>query len=111
MPKYFCDYCDTFLTHDSPSVRKTHCSGRKHKENVKFYYQKWMEDQAQSLIDATTAAFKAGRLPGGATIPPPAERYSEMLTLFDLIIKNQNLEIFNTMNDFDYFREWEVHQE
>merc|ERR1711997_745756 len=56
----------------SPSVRKTHCSGRKHKENVKFYYQKWMEDQAQSLIDATTAAFKAGRLPGGATIPPPA---------------------------------------
>ena len=111
MPKYFCDYCDTFLTHDSPSVRKTHCSGRKHKENVKFYYQKWMEDQAQSLIDATTAAFKAGRLPGGATIPPPAVRYSEMITLFDLIIKNQNLEIFNTMNDFDYFREWEVHQE
>jgi len=83
MPKYFCDYCDTYLTHDSPSVRKTHCSGRKHKENVKFYYQKWMEDQAQSLIDATTAAFKAGKIasnpfapnlprpPGGAAIPPP----------------------------------------
>jgi hypothetical protein len=47
MPKYYCDYCDTHLTHDSPSVRKTHCSGRKHKENVKFYYQKWMEDQVQ----------------------------------------------------------------
>lgn len=58
MPKYYCDYCDTYLTHDSPSVRKTHCAGRKHKENVKFYYQKWMEEQAQSLIDATTAAFK-----------------------------------------------------
>ncbi len=39
-------------------------SGRKHKENVKFYYQKWMEEQAQNLIDATTAAFKAGKLPG-----------------------------------------------
>merc|ERR1712072_1129662 len=60
------------MGHNTPSVRKTHCAGRKHKENVKFYYQKWMEDQAQSLIDATTAAFKAGRLPGGATIPPPA---------------------------------------
>ena len=89
MPKYFCDYCDTYLTHDSPSVRKTHCSGRKHKENVKIYYQKWMEEQAQSLIDATTAAFKAGKIqnnpfaagkgpaaggrePGGAAIPPPA---------------------------------------
>ncbi len=58
MPKYFCDYCDTYLTHDSPSVRKTHCGGRKHKENVKFYYQKWMEEQAQNLIDATTAAYK-----------------------------------------------------
>ena len=76
MPKYYCDYCDTYLTHDSPSVRKTHCAGRKHKENVKFYYQKWMEEQAQSLIDATTAAFKAGKLPGampggGVAIPPP----------------------------------------
>lgn len=77
MPKYYCDYCDTYLTHDSPSVRKTHCSGRKHKDNVKFFYQKWMEEQAQSLIDATTAAFKAGKIPsnpfvpGGAAIPPP----------------------------------------
>lgn len=82
MPKYYCDYCDTYLTHDSPSVRKTHCNGRKHKENVKFYYQKWMEEQAQSLIDATTAAFKAGKIasnpfapgqprPQGAAIPPP----------------------------------------
>ena len=41
-------------------------------------YQNWMEEQAQSLIDATTAAFKAGKLgPGGppghhgAMIPPP----------------------------------------
>ncbi|XP_053695670.1 U1 small nuclear ribonucleoprotein C [Sabethes cyaneus] len=62
MPKYYCDYCDTYLTHDSPSVRKTHCTGRKHKDNVKFYYQKWMEEQAQHLIDATTAAFKAGKI-------------------------------------------------
>ena len=76
MPKFYCDYCDTYLTHNTPrfdlkpfsyigmihskspgpniylkmsyfasSVRKTHCAGRKHKENVKFYYQKWMEDQ------------------------------------------------------------------
>merc|ERR1712071_412501 len=66
MPKYYCDYCDTYLTHDSPSVRKTHCSGRKHKENVKFYYQKWMEDQAQSLIDATIEAYKKGIMKGGS---------------------------------------------
>lgn len=84
MPKYYCDYCDTYLTHDSPSVRKTHCTGRKHRDNVKFYYQKWMEEQAQHLIDATTAAFKAGKIAqnpfavpppkpgaGGVAIPPP----------------------------------------
>ncbi|XP_013393124.1 U1 small nuclear ribonucleoprotein C-like isoform X1 [Lingula anatina] len=86
MPKYYCDYCDTYLTHDSPSVRKTHCSGRKHKENVRLYYQKWLEEQVQKLVDDTTAAFKQGKIasnpfgpggpglpgPGGAMIPPPS---------------------------------------
>ncbi|CAF3337582.1 unnamed protein product [Rotaria socialis] len=82
MPKYYCDYCDTYLTHDSPSVRKTHCQGRKHKENVRDYYQKWMEEQAQKLIDQTTAVYKSGKLgnppfPMGGprlinpTMPPP----------------------------------------
>lgn len=78
MPKYYCDYCDTYLTHDSPSVRKTHCTGKKHKENVHFYYKKWMEDQAQQLIDATTAMYKAGKITNmpfpnqkGTAIPPP----------------------------------------
>ncbi|ELU16372.1 hypothetical protein CAPTEDRAFT_227784 [Capitella teleta] len=83
MPKYFCDYCDTFLTHDSPSVRKTHCNGRKHKDNVRDYYQKWLEDQVQKLVDDTTAAFKAGKIQnnpfsaGGAAIPPPASLAGE----------------------------------
>ncbi|KAK7465092.1 hypothetical protein BaRGS_00037750 [Batillaria attramentaria] len=83
MPKYYCDYCDTYLTHDSPSVRKTHCNGRKHKENVRLYYQKWLEEQVQKLVDDTTAAYKAGKIAnnpfqggappaGGAMIPPPA---------------------------------------
>ncbi|BFZ15984.1 hypothetical protein BsWGS_19023 [Bradybaena similaris] len=62
MPKYYCDYCDTYLTHDSPSVRKTHCSGRKHKENVRLFYQKWLEEQVQKLVDDTTAAFQAGKI-------------------------------------------------
>jgi U1 small nuclear ribonucleoprotein C len=57
MPKYYCDYCDTYLTHDSPSVRKTHCQGRKHKENVRDYYQKWMEEQAQKLVGSFSIYF------------------------------------------------------
>jgi U1 small nuclear ribonucleoprotein C len=31
MPRYYCDYCDVYLTHDSPAVRKAHNTGRKHK--------------------------------------------------------------------------------
>ncbi|XP_066321619.1 U1 small nuclear ribonucleoprotein C-2-like isoform X2 [Miscanthus floridulus] len=43
MPRYYCDYCDTYLIHDSPSVRKQHNAGYKHKQ--------FEEQQTQSLID------------------------------------------------------------
>nr|ADE75613.1 unknown [Picea sitchensis] len=65
MPRYYCDYCDTYLTHDSPSVRKQHNAGYKHKANVRAYYQQFEEQQTQSLIDqrvkehlGQTAAFQ-----------------------------------------------------
>ncbi|XP_009787966.1 U1 small nuclear ribonucleoprotein C-like [Nicotiana tabacum] len=51
MPRYYCDYCDTYLTHDSPSVRKQHNAGYKHKANVRSYYLKFEEEQTQILID------------------------------------------------------------
>ncbi|KAG8370676.1 hypothetical protein BUALT_Bualt13G0008100 [Buddleja alternifolia] len=51
MPRYYCDYCDTYLTHDSPSVRKQHNSGYKHKANVRSYYQQYEAQLNQSLID------------------------------------------------------------
>jgi len=38
MPKYYCDYCDTFLTHDSASVRKSHIEGVRHQAAVRAYY-------------------------------------------------------------------------
>ncbi|PIA52686.1 hypothetical protein AQUCO_00300916v1 [Aquilegia coerulea] len=65
MPRYYCDYCDTYLTHDSPSVRKQHNSGYKHKANVRSYYEQFEKQQTQSLIDqkikehlGQTAAFQ-----------------------------------------------------
>ncbi|KAI6183100.1 U1 small nuclear ribonucleoprotein C [Aphelenchoides bicaudatus] len=57
MGKYYCDYCDVFLTHDSPSVRKVHNNGKKHREMVYVYYRTWMEQRAQKLVDDTTRAF------------------------------------------------------
>ncbi|KAH7168148.1 U1 zinc finger-domain-containing protein [Fusarium flagelliforme] len=50
MPKFFCDYCDVYLTHDSMSVRKAHNSGRNHLRNVVDYYQQIGHEKAQSLL-------------------------------------------------------------
>ncbi|XP_064216441.1 U1 small nuclear ribonucleoprotein C-like [Aotus nancymaae] len=73
MPKFHCDYCDIYLTHESPSGGKIHCSDGKHKDNVKDYYQKWMEERAQRLIDKTMAAFQQGKIsPTPFSAPPPA---------------------------------------
>ncbi|PAA48511.1 hypothetical protein BOX15_Mlig006261g1, partial [Macrostomum lignano] len=70
----YCDYCDTFLTHDSRSVRKTHCSGRHHRDAVRMYYQKWLEEQVQKLVDNTTAR-SSPALPGlAAARPCPCRR-------------------------------------
>ena len=57
MPKYFCDYCDVYLTHDSMSVRKAHNSGRNHLRNVIDYYQQIGHEKAQSVIDSITNSY------------------------------------------------------
>ncbi|KAL0214511.1 hypothetical protein P9112_006695 [Eukaryota sp. TZLM1-RC] len=38
MPRYYCEYCDVYLAFDSPSVRKDHNEGWKHKGNVRNYW-------------------------------------------------------------------------
>ena len=57
MPKYYCDYCDMFLTHDSPSVRKTHLEGKFHRENYQNYYLKVLKEQAQKMVNEELANF------------------------------------------------------
>lgn len=59
MPKFFCDYCDVYLTHDSMSVRKAHNTGRNHLRNVVDYYQQIGHDKAQSVIDSITSSYAA----------------------------------------------------
>ncbi|KAI8586514.1 U1 zinc finger-domain-containing protein [Geranomyces variabilis] len=63
MPRYYCDYCDIFLTHDSPSVRKAHNAGWKHRMHVQNYYSALDPDQVEQIIEKLTAAY-AG-VPGG----------------------------------------------
>lgn len=80
MPKFFCDYCDVYLTHDSMSVRKAHNAGRNHLRNVLDYYQQIGHEKAQSVIDSITSSYAAEgqanpmfQAPGGAPgfLPPP----------------------------------------
>jgi U1 small nuclear ribonucleoprotein C len=59
MPKYYCDYCDIFLTHDSPSVRKSHNEGWKHKAAVRAYYAQFEQDITQQLIDQKIKEYEA----------------------------------------------------
>ncbi|KAL0490065.1 U1 small nuclear ribonucleoprotein C [Acrasis kona] len=61
MPKYYCDYCDVFLAVDSPSVRKMHNSGWKHKTNVRAYYAQFAQD-----VNVPTADLK----PIDMALPP-----------------------------------------
>lgn len=45
MPKYYCDYCKSYLTHDKLSVRKSHLSGKNHIKLYCAYY----EEKAKQL--------------------------------------------------------------
>ncbi|GES88391.1 zf-U1-domain-containing protein [Rhizophagus clarus] len=82
MPKYYCDYCDVYLTHDSSSVRKAHNNGKNHIMNVRNYYAELGQDKAQAIIDEITKAYERagqsgfppqyGYVPGIPPTPTPA---------------------------------------
>lgn len=73
MPRYYCDYCDAYLTHDSASVRKQHNSGFKHKSNFKAYYLQY-EEEAQRRLYAEAHGLPEPRppyqMPVGGPRPP-----------------------------------------
>ncbi|KFM22810.1 U1 small nuclear ribonucleoprotein C [Auxenochlorella protothecoides] len=62
MPRYYCDYCDAYLTHDSPVVGKQHNSGYKHKANVKSYFTQFEETMQQRQLEAQIRARMVGGL-------------------------------------------------
>ncbi|GHJ87878.1 hypothetical protein NliqN6_4280 [Naganishia liquefaciens] len=68
MGKYYCDYCDVFLTHDSQSVRKAHNSGRNHIQNVIDYYSSLGHNEAQNIIDQITRQYEGGHGGMGSSV-------------------------------------------
>ncbi|ODV65460.1 zf-U1-domain-containing protein [Hyphopichia burtonii NRRL Y-1933] len=54
MPKYYCDYCRSYLTHDTMSVRKSHLQGRNH---IRYYCQ-YYEAKAKETNEWKPSTFK-----------------------------------------------------
>ncbi|CAH0474844.1 unnamed protein product [Peronospora belbahrii] len=68
MPRYYCDYCDTYLTHDSQAGRKQHNRGWKHRENVKLYYEQFLAGQG---VVMTPGEWLRGPALAGSLPPRP----------------------------------------
>jgi U1 small nuclear ribonucleoprotein C len=64
MPKFYCDYCDIFLTHDSMRVRNDHNAGWKHKMHLQNYYSGLDQMDVQVCVDRITQAYWEVGLPG-----------------------------------------------
>ena len=69
MGRYYCDYCDVFLTHDSPGARKAHSKGWKHREAVKAYYEDYLNRHPE-LLPATPARIIIAPQPSLLAAPP-----------------------------------------
>lgn len=71
----YCEYCDVFLTHDSPSVRRAHNDGWKHKAAVRAYYEQWAAEHPQEVLAMrirlmSDAAPSAAQTAAVAAAPP-----------------------------------------
>jgi len=69
MPKFYCDYCDVDLTHDSYNGRRQHNYGWKHRENVKAYYAKYVIQAREEAMMQSYGGFY-GRPPPPHMMPP-----------------------------------------
>lgn len=74
MPKFYCDYCDIHLTHDSRRVRRDHNSGWKHKMHIQNYYADLPVNKVQSIINNITKAYVYAGLGGFPELPTPGQK-------------------------------------
>ena len=69
MPRYYCDYCDMYLSHDSAGGRKEHIRGWKHRENVMAYFKPLLGTFLQSGQGNAWQGWQQS-LRGGQGAPP-----------------------------------------
>jgi len=72
MPKYYCEYCDIYLTHSSAGGRRQHNSGRKHINNKIEYYQTLIREKNLAPPMYPVPPHLAGMIrPGQPQMPRP----------------------------------------
>lgn len=83
MPKYYCDYCKSYLTHDKTSVRKSHLSGKNHIRLYCSYYETkakqlgiWDPSETKYHVDL---AYLASPAPGPEEFATKKQREKEKL--------------------------------
>lgn len=69
MPKYYCDYCDRFLTHDSFQGRKQHNRGKKHQDNIRIYFSQFLSTHGPGGVPLTE--MYPNGVPPYFGMPPP----------------------------------------
>ena len=71
MTKYYCDYCEVYLAHDSQSARRQHSRGKKHQECVRAYYLTFLRTHKQ-IGDPKRRLFAEIPLVDGVPVVPGA---------------------------------------
>jgi U1 small nuclear ribonucleoprotein C len=81
MPRFFDDYSNTYLTHDSAAGRKQQRRGWKFRENFKLYYEKYLEEWRAGPMGLASAqqAYLRNSVPGDPAVPPLSEGWKEEL--------------------------------
>jgi len=82
MPRFFDDYSNTYLTHDSAAGRKQQRRGWKFRENFKLYYEKHLEEWRKGpmgLASAQQGYLRSNANNPAAMIPPLPEDWEEEL--------------------------------
>lgn len=79
MPRFFDDYSNTYLTHDSAAGRKQQRRGWKFRENFKLHYQKHLDEWRAGPMGLAAAqqGFLRSRPPNDPTIPPLPDGWVE----------------------------------
>lgn len=72
MPRFFDDYSNTYLTHDSSAGRKQQRRGWKFRENFKLHYEALVEDWRRGPMGLASAqqAFLRARGADDPAVPP-----------------------------------------